>query len=101
MRPIRLRLPATSANLGPGFDAVGLAMGLWLTITAEVREGGGAPLTIEATGDYAGAKKMLETRGVMRPDIAATLKKVGDVPVDIAPRFVTADEIAPAGRETK
>jgi hypothetical protein len=44
---------------------------------------------------------MLETRGVMRPDIAATLKKVGDVPVDIAPRFVTADEIAPAGRETK
>jgi homoserine kinase len=50
MRPIRLRLPATSANLGPGFDAVGLAMGLWLTITAEVREGAGAPLTIEATG---------------------------------------------------
>jgi homoserine kinase len=55
MRPIRLRLPATSANLGPGFDAVGLAMGLWLTITAEVQAGegvvdGAAPLTIEATG---------------------------------------------------
>ncbi len=51
MRPIRLRLPATSANLGPGFDAVGLAMGLSLTIDAEARaETGGAPLTIEATG---------------------------------------------------
>jgi homoserine kinase len=32
--PIRLRLPATSANLGPGFDALGLAMGLYLTIDA-------------------------------------------------------------------
>ena len=33
-RPLHLRLPATSANLGPGFDAVGLAMGLYLTIDA-------------------------------------------------------------------
>ncbi len=52
-------------------------------------------LTIEATGDYAGAKKMLDTRGKMRDDVAETLKKVGHVPVDIAPRFVTADEVAP------
>ena len=35
MRPLTLRLPATSANLGPGFDAVGLAMSLFLNITAE------------------------------------------------------------------
>ncbi len=33
--PLRLRLPATSANLGPGFDAVGLALSLWLTVEAE------------------------------------------------------------------
>ena len=33
-RPLRLRLPATSANLGPGFDALGLAMALYLTIDA-------------------------------------------------------------------
>ena len=37
--PLRLRLPATSANLGPGFDALGLAMGLYLTIDAEVSTG--------------------------------------------------------------
>lgn len=44
--PIRLRLPATSANLGPGFDAVGLAMALHLTIDAQ-----SAPaFAIEATG---------------------------------------------------
>ncbi len=34
----RLRLPATSANLGPGFDAAGLAMSLYLTVEAEVAD---------------------------------------------------------------
>jgi homoserine kinase len=33
-KPLHLRLPATSANLGPGFDALGLAMTLYLTIDA-------------------------------------------------------------------
>lgn len=48
---ITLRLPATSANLGPGFDAVGLAMSLTLTIEAEAVLDPGAPLlTISATG---------------------------------------------------
>jgi homoserine kinase len=44
--PLRLRLPATSANLGPGFDALGLAMSLYLTIDAEASEA----FAIEATG---------------------------------------------------
>lgn len=45
-RGIRLRLPATSANLGPGFDAVGLALSMWLTVEAHV-----APSwQVEATG---------------------------------------------------
>ncbi len=48
--PVRLVLPATSANLGPGFDSVGLALALYLTIDAEVSPHSGPPLTIEATG---------------------------------------------------
>jgi hypothetical protein len=52
-------------------------------------------LTIEATGDYAGAKKMLDTLSVIRPNVDATLKRVTNVPVDIRPIFVTADEISP------
>lgn len=45
-RGIRLRLPATSANLGPGFDAVGLALSMYLTVEAHV-----APAwQVEATG---------------------------------------------------
>jgi homoserine kinase len=46
---ITLRLPATSANLGPGFDTAGLAIALTLTIDAQPNPGG-PPLTIEATG---------------------------------------------------
>jgi hypothetical protein len=52
-------------------------------------------LTIEATGDYAGAKRMLDGLGVVRPATQATLKSVGTVPVDIQPVFVTAQELAP------
>jgi homoserine kinase len=32
---IRVRVPATSANLGPGFDALGLALALYNEVTLE------------------------------------------------------------------
>jgi homoserine kinase len=51
MSPVRLVLPATSANLGPAFDSAGLALGLTLTIDAEISPNpAGPPLVIEATG---------------------------------------------------
>ncbi|TFK76698.1 homoserine kinase [Pluteus cervinus] len=31
-----IRVPATSANIGPGFDVVGLSLSLWLTLTVTV-----------------------------------------------------------------
>jgi len=46
--PLHLRLPATSANLGPGFDSLGLAMALYLTVDATVSESGA--FHIHATG---------------------------------------------------
>ena len=48
--PVRVSVPATSANLGPGFDSLGLALELRDELTAEV---GGAGLTIEVTGEGA------------------------------------------------
>ncbi len=53
-------------------------------------------LTIEATGDYAGAKRMLDTLSVLRPEMSATLGRLGAVPVDIRPVFETAERIAPS-----
>jgi homoserine kinase len=46
MMSFRLRLPATSANLGPGFDALGLAMSLHLDIEAAAS----SEFHIDATG---------------------------------------------------
>ena len=53
-------------------------------------------LTIEAQGDYAAAKKMLDQLGVVRPVLKRALAKLQDIPTDIEPVFVTADELAPA-----
>ncbi len=51
-------------------------------------------LTLEATGDYAGAKRMLDQLGVIRPSMQKALSGLSDIPVDIKPVFVTANEIA-------
>lgn len=50
-RPVRVTVPATSANLGPGFDTLGLALELRDELRAEVSGGG---LAIEVTGEGAG-----------------------------------------------
>ena len=55
-KPFHLRLPATSANLGPGFDALGLAMALYLTIDATTAE----EFHIDATGRNADSVRRLE-----------------------------------------
>jgi hypothetical protein len=65
-------------------------------VRAGVRDLAHDLLTIEATGDYAGAKRMLDTLAVLRPEMSATLGRVTGVPVDIRPVFETADRIAPA-----
>ena len=38
-RRIRVRVPATTANLGPGFDVLGLALDLWNEATFTLEEG--------------------------------------------------------------
>jgi homoserine kinase len=47
---IRVRVPATSANLGPGFDALGLALTLYDEVEARVIPGG---LTLDVSGEGA------------------------------------------------
>ncbi len=45
---ILIKIPATSANLGPGFDCLGLALQLYNTITVEPDQ----PFQISLTGSY-------------------------------------------------
>lgn len=47
-------------------------------------------LTLEAEGSYEKAKAMLDNYGVIRPAMQRALDKLGDVPVDIEPNFVLA-----------
>jgi homoserine kinase len=47
---VRVRTPATSANLGPGFDALGLALGLYDDVIVRVAETG---LHIDIAGEGA------------------------------------------------
>ena len=42
-------------------------------------------LTVEAKGDYAGAKKMLDTLGVLRPPVQRAIDGLKDIPTDIDP----------------
>ncbi len=57
-------------------------------------------LTIEAQGDYAGAKRMLDELGVIRPELEEALKKLEGIPTDIAPIFTTAEELAPSAEDS-
>jgi hypothetical protein len=50
-------------------------------------------LTLEAQGDYAAAKRMLEELGIMRPEVTRALDRLKGIPVDIEPVFVTANEL--------
>lgn len=61
---IKVTVPATSANLGPGFDCLGLALGLWneVTVTAVARP----TLTITVTGEDAGCIPTDERNLVVR-----------------------------------
>src|SRR4051794_7264036 len=45
--PVRVRVPATSANLGPGFDALGLALTLHDDVVARVTDSG---LSVDVAG---------------------------------------------------
>ena len=50
-------------------------------------------LTIEAEGDYEAAQEVLDTLGVVRPEVQQVLDRLGGVPIDIRPSYVTAEEL--------
>jgi hypothetical protein len=53
-------------------------------------------LMLQARGDYAAAKTLIERLAVVRPEVQRALDRLGHVPVDIEPRFVTAAELLKA-----
>jgi homoserine kinase len=61
---VEVRVPASSANLGPGFDSVGCALGVWDTCRATVTED--PRLVVAVEGEGAGAVPLDATHLVHR-----------------------------------
>lgn len=51
MREVSVRVPASSANLGPGFDALGMALQLYNTLTVRLADAG---VRVQVEGEGAG-----------------------------------------------
>ena len=85
-RPVRVRAPATSANLGPGFDALGLALALYDEVEARVTDGG---LAIEVSGEGSETAAAGEQHLVVRA-MRAAFGAMGGQPPGIALRCVNA-----------
>jgi homoserine kinase len=84
--PVAVRVPATSANLGPGFDALGLALSLHDEVQAEVIAGG---LRIEVTGIGEQTARYGEGHLVVRA-MRAAFDALGEQPPGIGLRCVNA-----------
>jgi homoserine kinase len=76
MANVRVRVPATSANLGPGFDAFGLALGLYDEVSVSVADSG---LQIDIVGEGAGEVPTGEDHLVVRA-MRATFDQFGEGP---------------------
>jgi hypothetical protein len=50
-------------------------------------------MTIQAEGNYDKAKELTSRLGVIRPVVQQALDKLKGVPVDIEPKFVTAEQL--------
>lgn len=55
-------------------------------------------MMLQARGDYVGVKALLDREVAIRPEVQRVLDQLGAVPIDIAPRFVTANGLSGAGR---
>ena len=48
---------------------------------------------LQATGDYAGTKKLFEQYVMLGPELSASLERLTDIPVDIRPHYSVAEKL--------
>ncbi|WP_316526284.1 homoserine kinase [Kitasatospora brasiliensis] len=88
---VRVRVPATSANLGPGFDAFGLALGLYDDVVVRVADSG---LSVDIAGE--GAETLpRDERHLLVRSMRAAFDRLGGQPRGL--EIVCANRI-PHGR---
>jgi homoserine kinase len=74
--PARVRVPATSANLGPGFDTFGLALALYDDVVVRVAESG---LVVDVAGEGADDVRR-DKRNLVVQAVRATFDVLGGQP---------------------
>jgi homoserine kinase len=88
-RPFSIEVPATSANLGPGFDALGMAVGLANTVQVEHSDTLEVEISGEGAGDLARGADNLVYRA-----LALVAERVGGVPPTVRLRCDNAIPLA-------
>jgi homoserine kinase len=91
-RKVSVKVPATSANLGPGFDTLGMALSYYDELVVEAVAGSGA--VVEVNGEGAGEVATDETNLVVK-SLAYTFEKFGQ---KVPGLKLTAHNIIPHGR---
>ncbi|CAB4533514.1 MAG: homoserine kinase [Actinobacteria bacterium] len=91
-RKVSVKVPATSANLGPGFDTLGMALSYYDELEVEAVAGSGA--VVEVIGEGAGEVPTDETNLVVR-SIAHVFEQVGQ---KLPGLKIKAHNIIPHGR---
>lgn len=91
-RSVKVTVPATTANLGPGFDTLGLALALYDTLEVSVKDTPG--LVIEVDGVGAESVPRDETHLVYR-SISHAFTSVGRT---VPPLHIRAHNVIPHGR---
>ena len=86
-----VRVPATTANMGPGFDCLGMALDVWNSVRVERHRG---PLRIEVNGKGAGEVPEDATNLVYR-GFSLLFEGAGEPAPDVR---ITCDNRIPLGR---
>ena len=89
---VSVKVPATSANLGPGFDTLGMALSYYDELEVEVVASGG--VTVEVVGEGAGEVATDETNLIAR-SIAHVFEQVGQ---PLPSLKIKAHNVIPHGR---
>lgn len=85
-RRARVRVPASTSNLGPGFDQLGLALGLFLEVEARVEPGRSGPPRYEAPAGWPSPERDLVLRALVAraPELAEVgleLRIASEIPI--------------------
>ena len=87
--PVTVRVPATTANLGPGFDCLGMALDLWNQVQVSLEERPSVSVQGQGAGElpedrdnlvYRAVEHLYQSRGMVAPGL--TVRCRNEIPLE-------------------